>query len=259
MLHAKNFQDIRVVANDAIRDGIYYCPYCKERVTLKRGRNIAAHFAHRKDSQCPYRSNESLLHHETKHAVYNQLLKDPFFQEVELEKRFSNTRADIFAKFNDKPVAIEIQVSSMSEDDIDERFRRWTAEGVHVLFIVVGINSKYKYSELRKRALYTYLQRLYFGKLYFWDDDNLHVTHLKSISRGLYRQHPPEGKSILSFRDLRPTKRAAFKELPECLIVTDNIKAWWTVKGEAYNRYVCNSYGFAYDPEPENNNQSQEL
>ena len=124
-------------ANDASREGDYFCPACEQRLLLRRGKIMTPHFAHKSKSGC---SGETIKHHVAKrlisdviaswktgetnapkigvhcqHDWCNETKWMPIPQEVSsaiLELSISEYRVDVALMSGETPIAaIEIQAS----------------------------------------------------------------------------------------------------------------------------------------------------
>ncbi|WP_371932639.1 competence protein CoiA [Bacillus carboniphilus] len=97
-------------AERAKRQGIYYCPGCKQNVQLKKGSNRLPHFAHYKNNICTYtQEGESQQHLKGKYILYHyfkkqkkQIQLEPYFQQIK-------QRPDLFLV--DERLVIEYQCS----------------------------------------------------------------------------------------------------------------------------------------------------
>lgn len=96
----------------------FYCLVCGDEVVLKTGRNRVNHFAHANPLACRYAENESDGHRRCKMEIFLALRNEPNVRNVELERPIGMNRADVFADINGVPVAIEVQLSSLSPETI---------------------------------------------------------------------------------------------------------------------------------------------
>ena len=70
---------------------------------------------------CEFATGECELHRRSKLEVYEALLREPNVRDVAIERSFENFRPDVSAVINGVPVAIEVQISSLSLDTIQRR------------------------------------------------------------------------------------------------------------------------------------------
>lgn len=157
----------RVIAWQTARSaGPFFCPECSARLILKRGPIVAAHFAHWPHTACHFSAGESRLHMRVKRELYEALTVYPGCTSVELERQLPGVRPDVSLQVDGVQVAIEIQRSTLSIDEIQQRISRYTALDVHVLWLL-------PYPLPQPGAGYQpcswemYLHALYCGRLYF--------------------------------------------------------------------------------------------
>ena len=152
------------------QDGPFYCPGCKEQVILKRGSIKVPHFAHHPGSECVYEESpaESYEHGSAKQEIYQSLLLVPGVTDVSLETPLHEVRPDIRFVLNGQTVAIEMQLSPLSREKVEERTLAYTRHNIALLWtsplpmdIIVG--QPYAPADWER-----YLHTLYFGKLYYW-------------------------------------------------------------------------------------------
>lgn len=168
MLSAQNSNG-DILASEAVKeDGPFTCPMCGGIALLKKGRVKIHHFAHKPPTDCAYGAGESEAHRKAKLEIYEALIKHPDVSKLKLERPLGEVRPDISFYLKDTPIAIEVQVSTLSLDTIDKRTRAYKKKGISLLWASpfdIGI----KYVERYSPALWEkYLHTLYFGKLYYW-------------------------------------------------------------------------------------------
>lgn len=131
MLMALNQYGEMIQAKDAT-NGVYSCPVCMQRVTLKKGRVNIAHFSHQRIMDClktAYKK-ESLAHLKGKHSLYN-LCRDQF---VVLEYYISDI-VQIPDVYVNNSVALELQLSVISPALIESRTLGYNSLGSRVVWI----------------------------------------------------------------------------------------------------------------------------
>src|SRR5687767_92763 len=79
------------------------------------------HFAHANPVACRSAQGESELHRSCKMEVFEALQAEPGVQNVALERSLGAVRPDVSALIRGVPVAIEVQISSLSLEKIIER------------------------------------------------------------------------------------------------------------------------------------------
>ena len=117
-------------------NGPFVCLQCNEEVILKTGRNRVNHFAHANPLACKFASGESDEHRRCKIEIYEALLKQPNVRSAALERPLGENRPDVSAIINGIPVAIEVQLSSLSIDTIMRRTIDYFRKGIHVLWLL---------------------------------------------------------------------------------------------------------------------------
>lgn len=92
----------------------FVCPDCGDEVALKSGRNRIDHFAHVDPLACLHALNETDEHRRCKMEIFEALQAEPDVEDVVLERRLETVRPDISAYVRGTPIAIEVQISSLS-------------------------------------------------------------------------------------------------------------------------------------------------
>lgn len=117
--------------------------------------------------QVARRVPESEEHKRCKLAIYEALLSQPHVTKVRLERPPGTNRPDVIAYINGVPVAIEVQLSRLSEDTIVHRTIEYARKGIFVLWLAQWRPAldKVRYSP----ALWEkWIQATYFGQVYYW-------------------------------------------------------------------------------------------
>lgn len=114
----------------------YYCPSCKEKVILRVGEKVIAHFAHLANADCVQSNGEGEYHEEGKLLLYEWLLKQNL--KVELEKYLPELKQqpDLLVDLNGRKIAIEYQCSRISNEEIINRTQGYTKQGIQVIWIL---------------------------------------------------------------------------------------------------------------------------
>lgn len=123
MLSARRKSDGQIVTAymESKRNGPFRCLECNEEVILKMGRSRVNHFAHANPIACKFAEGESETHRRCKLEIYLALQKEAVVSNLALERPFGNVRPDVSAVIRGVPVAIEVQISSLSQDTIMRR------------------------------------------------------------------------------------------------------------------------------------------
>lgn len=167
MLRAQSQQG-SVLARDVMKEeGPFFCPVCNGSVLLKKGRVNIAHFAHVPPFDCAYGIGESEYHRQAKVEISEALSKHPSVTKLQLERYLQEVRPDISFYLNDIPIAIEVQVSTLSLDTIERRTSAYARRGIYLLWCspYSPALSEERYAP---RLWEKYLHALYFGKIYYW-------------------------------------------------------------------------------------------
>lgn len=159
--------------------GPFFCPECKSEVILKKGRMREDHFAHKPPVYCIYGKGETQLHLKVKREIYVALVTHPNCSKCEIERRLNGVRPDISLYINEKPVAIEVQNSTIDIDEISRRTFRYAQLGIYLLWVVPVSAPKTQYREKEGVFVYRikewekYLHTMYYERLYFWQEQAL--------------------------------------------------------------------------------------
>lgn len=147
--------------------GPFACQQCNEEVILKTGRSRNNHFAHANPIACKFAEGESDLHRRCKMEIYETLRRTPGVSNVALEMPIGINRADVSAKIRGVPVAIEVQISSLSLETILERTIEYGRNGVYVLWLLQW-TPKLDAPCYAPRLWEKWLHACYFGHVYYW-------------------------------------------------------------------------------------------
>ena len=169
MLSAYDSNNGAVLAREAHRDdGPYHCPQCEEELILKQGRVTIAHFAHFPRSDCTYASEpESAEHLSAKLEVYEALKAQPGVSKLEVERSLKEVRPDISFCFENRSIAIEVQISPLRFDELLRRTTIYAQKNIYVLWTPIlpmdVFSGRYAPKEW-ERAIH----ELYEGVVYYW-------------------------------------------------------------------------------------------
>ena len=133
MLSAKRKSDGKIVTAyfESKRNAPFVCLQCNEEVILKTGRLRVDHFAHANPMACKFATGESDTHRHCKMEIFEALKKEPAVRNVALECSLGESRPDICADINGTPVAIEVQISSLSLETIMRRTIEYARKGIY--------------------------------------------------------------------------------------------------------------------------------
>jgi len=148
-------------------NGPFVCLVCNEEVVLRSGQNRIDHFAHANPFACEYAQGESDLHRTCKREISDALSREKNVRNVFLELPLGTVRPDVSAEINGTPVAIEIQISSLSVETIMCRTIDYHQRGIYVLWLLPWKadldGERYAPSMWEK-----WIHACYFGRVYYW-------------------------------------------------------------------------------------------
>lgn len=234
MLSAIKESDETVMAWEITReDGPFFCPECEEEVILKKGFIILPHFAHYPEASCSYGTGESEQHRRAKYEIYEALKAHPDVNYLRVERYLKEVRPDVSFLWQGKwRVAIEMQISAISPEEIAHRTRWYAAKNIWVLWITPYHNTMSCLTPYNTQVWERYLHALYFGRVYYWlggtqvlpvhfkpyvldsklelyydEDDQKEKLRLKDIYSPVLRDLDP-GEEV-AITDFQPVKRKA--------------------------------------------------
>ncbi len=168
MLSACNRYGEVQAAEVEAEDGPFHCLACQGPVILKQGRIKIPHFAHLSGTECVYSNEgESQEHQLAKLEIYEALMRTPEVTDVRLERYLQEVRPDVSFVLNGELVAIEIQFSHLSRDQIVWRTKAYARKHIAVLwmpsFSMELFEGRYAPKDWER-----YLHTLYYGRVYYW-------------------------------------------------------------------------------------------
>ena len=172
MLSAYDQDNNYVLAIEARRDdGPFYCPECRGELILKAGRVKIAHFAHQAYSACSYADElESKEHIEAKLEIYEALRVQPSVEKLQVERYLKEVRPDVSFYYDGSYIAIEIQISPITLDEIIRRTTAYTRKNIYVLWTPIlsldMFSGRYAPKDFERN-----LYRLYDEMVYYWSKD----------------------------------------------------------------------------------------
>ncbi len=182
----------------------FYCPECDDEVILKKGKIKADHFAHKPPVTCKYGTGESQVHWKAKKEIYEALAYHPLCKKCDVERRLEGVRPDVSLYIRDIPVAIEIQNSSIEINEIERRACCYFKLGVNLLWVIPEREPKdYIDTDDGKKLIHRpkewqkYLHAMYFGKLYFWQEE----AFVSPVHMEPYKYYVEPGNWIDDFYD----------------------------------------------------------
>jgi len=145
----------------------FLCPECKAEVVLKTGQRRINHFAHAVPLACKFALGESDDHRQCKLEIYRALQKTLGVEDLALERSLSWGRPDVSARIRGVPVAIEVQISSLSVETIQKRTIEYGRNGIYVLWLLQW-RPELEDSRYRPTNWEKWLHAAYFGRVYYW-------------------------------------------------------------------------------------------
>jgi competence protein CoiA len=169
MLSARRISDGHTVTAylESKKNGPFACLECGDTVALKTCKSRINHFAHVDLQPCQFARGESDTHRKCKTEIYEALSRQPNVTDVVLERVLGTVRPDVSAFINGIPVAIEVQISSLSIETIMHRTIEYHRKGIYVLWLL-------QWKPALDAPRYTpklweiWLHAAYFGRVYYW-------------------------------------------------------------------------------------------
>lgn len=121
-----------------LRNELFYCPHCKDKVIIRAGPKVIPHFAHLPKSSCRMNgTGESKYHQQAKLLLY-AWLQGQSFQKVYLEKYIPKIkqRPDILIETGSRVIAVEFQSATISPNDIYARNDGYARANIFPLWIL---------------------------------------------------------------------------------------------------------------------------
>lgn len=232
----------------------FYCPSCRGELNIRKGRIKIHHFAHKPPFNCTHGEGETEAHRKCKETLYNLLSVRNNLTLLDIESNLGIVIPDIYAQINGIPVAIEIQKSNLSVNEITYKTQKYHELGINVLWLALYndklINDKYSPSAWEK-----WCHATYFGRVYYWlsdltvvpvhfadyqlyvEDSNWYDSSGNEMSAGGYfktskrYRTPQQGNLVNIAEDFIPNFRKEWQGgsvfIPTCRIYTDKQKTWW--------------------------------
>lgn len=207
----------------------FLCPECGENLVVHKGQIKIHHFAHRPGYNCRRVSGESYEHLMAKQAIFESLVNYPFVTDLELEKNFDCSVADVYAKIYGAPVAIEIQKSYLSIEDVRRRTSNYHKLGIAVLW--AGLWRDELSCSYMPELWEKWCHAAYYGKVYYWNEgESFFAVNFKKYKRpdGSFRntvfRDPVILRKVQLTKDFEYHKRRAWAnddgsiDIPECTL-----------------------------------------
>jgi len=147
----------------------FLCPECLGEVILKKGRIRIPHFAHKPPFDCKYGVGEKEIHRKAKEEIFEELNKSKIVSFCDLEYRLDRVRPDIYFELNNIKIAIEIQISNFTLNEIMNRTWKYFNQGVYVLWLPL-FTEKLRKNKYSPKSWEKWLHALNFGKVFYWKE-----------------------------------------------------------------------------------------
>ncbi|WP_240371509.1 competence protein CoiA [Anoxybacteroides rupiense] len=115
----------------------FVCPGCQKEVILKLGTKKLPHFAHKRETKCPFEhETESSYHASGKRDLFTWLQKQA--PDVQLEPYFLTIqqRPDLYVNIQGRPYVFEYQCSVISEAQFQKRNNGYKKTGMQPIWIL---------------------------------------------------------------------------------------------------------------------------
>lgn len=241
VLSAKRKSDGQTVTAylESKRNAPFLCADCGDEVILKSGRRRTNHFAHANPLTCRFAQGESEAHRYCKLEIYESLLRMSNVTGAALERPLAGNRPDVSAYINGVPVAIEVQISSLSLETIMRRTIAYHQKGIYVLWLLQWtpeLDSE-RYAPLMWEK---WIHAAYFGRVYYWIEGLQVVSYtfepsLKSVPKKTW--YASDGRKMTGGGYSRRLKhRRTAVRGPNLNLATDFVpteRFWWQGDGFA--------------------------
>lgn len=247
---------VKVLARDSEKIlAPFICPQCKSEVVLHKGLIRIHHFKHKPPITCSRGQGESEQHLRAKLAIRDALTSQPNVSNVEIEKDFRVSVADVYAEVDGIPVVVEIQRSNLSIADISKRTINYHQLGIAVVW--VGLPCEELSGDAYSPSAWErWCHAVYFGRVYYWHEgqtfraihfdayevlveghtwyesggyEHSTATYWKTSKR--YKT-PNPGASVKLSHGFKKRFRQAWSggtvEIPACTLFVDNQEKWWS-------------------------------
>lgn len=161
---------VSVIAADEVRENSpFTCPECKDPVILRkyRTKNYTDNFAHKPPVTCDYGKGETEIHRRCKMELWSGLQEAFGNDSVKMEQPLGICRPDILFQTKTATVAVEVQFSRLSLEEITRRTRQYHERNIHVIWLP-PYHEKLAEKEYRPRLWERWLHAMQFGRVYYW-------------------------------------------------------------------------------------------
>ncbi|UJD92114.1 competence protein CoiA (plasmid) [Rahnella aquatilis] len=235
-------------------EGPFVCIGCGIELVLKKGNIKIHHFAHKPPFNCSRGQGETEEHRKCKQEIYDELRSRVNVTNVQMEHDLGSSVADVYAVIDGVAVAIEIQRSKLSVNEIVRRTEEYKRLNVNVLWIALH-SSRLTEDKFSPTAWEKWCHAAYYGRVYYWshglkltpyhfseymlpvpyssyyESDGTEVSHggYDKVSKR-YRT-PKMGRVVDIATHFNSKLKSAWSGgsiiIPNCRLYADGQKAWW--------------------------------
>ena len=216
---------------------------------FKTGTEKVNYFAHINPLACRFDANESAAHRQCKFEIYQALLRQPNVEKVAMKRPLGTNRPDVSAYIDNVPVAIEIQISSLSEETIKHRTMEYARKGIYVLWLLLWTPDLTD-TRYTPRLWEKWIHSTYFGHVYYWIEELSIASYrfepsLKSVPQNTF--YSAKGEKITAGGYSRRSKRHRTAVRGDTLnLVRDFVpkeRDWW--EGNAVSQFPSQDYSLS--------------
>jgi len=124
-------------------------------------------FALKKPIRIKASGGETDAHRRCKIEIFEALQNQPHIRDAGLERSLKSVRPDVSAYIGNVPVAIEVQISSLSLETIAHRTREYERKGIYVLWLLQW-TPELDDPRYAPRLWEKWIHAAYFGSVYYW-------------------------------------------------------------------------------------------
>jgi len=185
------------LARDAQKEmAPFSCPDCSKEVILHKGLIKVHHFQHKPPVTCVYGLGETDVHYTTKLAIYDSIRARGTATCVEVEYQLlPGVRPDVYFEFRNTKVAVEIQKTAQTVEEMQKRTKAYDALKVHVVWIIPDSAPNWIDADrqiCRVQMWHEFLHATYFGRVYYWRHDRF----VRAAHFGKCHRYIPEGNWV---------------------------------------------------------------
>ncbi|SDL97979.1 competence protein CoiA [Sediminibacillus halophilus] len=146
MLQARNQDGVPVILANFKRSVVermraqqrFYCPVCGERVIVKAGRTMIAHFSHSPNSSCADHKGEGEYHERGKLHLFQWLRNQGLDATLEKYLPEIGRRPDVLLRLGKKVIALEFQCAALDREELYKRTEDYRKLAIEPLWILGG-------------------------------------------------------------------------------------------------------------------------